>query len=164
MQVQPLLGRPWPTVVFEAGISQSVTDIIDVRDNVLGYITGINIFFGVKYNENSAPGLDSLWAVLAVRDINAPLAPANAGPKYPPCIVVRELPKVNGRYHRLDDPLPGNHKWSVATSLLFYPDPIPVLVPPLPPTLDIDLEAYRIDRHFYVPGNDAWKARFESTE
>jgi hypothetical protein len=143
VQIQPFFGKPWPTVVFEAGIGQQVTDIIGIRDNILGHTTGVNIFFAVKYIENSEPELASWWACLAVRNTNAPPIPPNADPKEPTCLVLGELAKVDEQYQRLDVAITGNPIWRVPTYLLFHPEPIPVVVPPLPPTLDIDLEAYR---------------------
>jgi len=60
------------------------------------------------------------------------------------CVVLHELPVVNGRYPRLESPLPPNTIWSVPTSLLYYPEPVPRLFPPLPPSYDLNLEEYRL--------------------
>jgi hypothetical protein len=80
---------------------------------------------------------------LSFRDIHAPVPHPTAADKYPACIIAAELPIINGRYPLVDTPLPPNTIWQVPTSLLYRPQPIPVLVPPLPPTFDIDLERYR---------------------
>jgi len=80
---------------------------------------------------------------LSFRDIHAPVPPPTAADGYPACIIAAELPIINGRYPLVNTPLPPNTIWQVPTSLLYHPQPIPVLVPPLPPTFDIDLERYR---------------------
>jgi len=80
---------------------------------------------------------------LSFRDIYAPVPPPTAADGYPACIIAGELPIINGRYPLVNTPLPPNTIWQVPTSLLYHPQPIPVLVPPLPPTFDIDLERYR---------------------
>jgi hypothetical protein len=36
VRIQPLLGKPWPTIVLEIGNSQSVPDIIRIREPSLG--------------------------------------------------------------------------------------------------------------------------------
>jgi hypothetical protein len=77
---------------------------------------------------------------LSFRDIHAPVPPPTAADGYPACIIAAELPIINPL---VNTPLPPNTIWQVPTSLLYHPQPIPVLVPPLPPTFDIDLERYR---------------------
>jgi hypothetical protein len=143
VRLQPLFAKPWPTIHLEVGNSQRVPDIITIRNNVLGHQTQVNAFFAVVYNRNSTPARDSWWACLAHRDTNAPPPSLNSPATYPGNTVVGELQKVNGKYMKINDPLPANTVWRVSTNLLFHPQPIPVLVPPLPPTLDIDLEIYR---------------------
>ena len=46
-----------------------------------------------------------------------------------------ELPIINGRCPLVNTPLPPNIIWKVLTLLLYHPQQILVLVPPLPPTL-----------------------------
>jgi hypothetical protein len=139
----PLFGKPWPTVHLEVGNSQRVPSIIGMRDNVLGHQTQVNVFFAVVYNRSRVPARDTWWACLAHRDISAPPPPPTAPATCPGNILVGELPKVNGKDRRVDNPLPPNTVWRVPTTFLFYPQPVPNIVPPFPPTLDIDLEIYR---------------------
>lgn len=143
VRMQPLLGIPWPTIVFEAGVSQTVPDLIEIRDRVLGHRTQVNIFLAVVYNQGSTQALDSWWACLAFRDLNANPPPANSLDTYPPCIVIAELAKINDQYRKVDTPLPENTVWRVPTHLLLHPEPIPALNPALPPTLDLDMEKFR---------------------
>lgn len=144
VQMQPLFNRPWPTVMLEVGNSQSVSDIKSIRDCALGHLTQVNVFVAVAYNRNHDRQSDSWYACVATRDINAIPPTPNSPNTYPPCIMVGELLKINNRYPKVDTPLPANNRvWTVATALLFYPEPVPVLVPPLPPTLDVDMERIR---------------------
>jgi hypothetical protein len=144
VQLQPVFGLAWPTIVLEASQSQPATRLVVIRDFVLGWRTQVNIYFTVSFNRNTTPATESWWAQLAIRDVHAPAPPPNADDKYPGCVVLHELPVVNGRYPRLENPLPPNTIWSVPTTLLYHPEPVPQLVPPLPPSYDINLEEYRL--------------------
>jgi hypothetical protein len=114
-----------------------------MRDNVLGRTTQVNIFFAVVYIKGPTPALDTWWACLAARDINAPPAPDDAPVTYPRCVVIDELPKVGNEYPRVEDELAPDLTWRVRTALLYHPEPVPVLDPPLLLTFNIDLERYR---------------------
>ena len=52
IQMQPVLGRPWPTIILEVGNSQDVPQLVDIRDRALGWKTQINVFVGIAYNRN----------------------------------------------------------------------------------------------------------------
>jgi hypothetical protein len=142
---QPILGKPWPTIILEIGNTESVTKILDIRDRALGHKTAINIFIGVVYNENSARPLDTWFVTVAHRNLTATAPTPNSPNKYPPAIVIGEFTKANGRYPRVNDAIVGNTVWSVPTSYLYHPKPVPALPPPLPPTLEIDLEKFRLN-------------------
>ena len=52
IQMQPVLGHPWPTIILEVGNSQGVPQLVDIRDRALGWKTQINVLFGIAYNRN----------------------------------------------------------------------------------------------------------------
>jgi len=143
VQIQPVFGHAWPTIVFEAGHTQTAPQLVKIRDRVLGWKTQVNVFLTAVYDRNANPATDSWWVQLSFRDIYAPIPPPNADDTYPACVVAAELPKFNGRCPRVETQLPPNAVWSVPTTLLYHPQPGPLLQPPLPPTFDIDLERYR---------------------
>src|ERR1700736_1116827 len=37
IQMQPVLGRPWPTIILEVGNGQDVPQLVDIRDRALGW-------------------------------------------------------------------------------------------------------------------------------
>ena len=143
IQMQPVLGRPWPTIILEVGNSQGVVELVDIRNRMLGWKTQINVFVGIAYNRNQTRATDSWWACVAVRDINANPPAANSPNTYPPCQVLHETAKVNNRYPKVETPLVGNTLWSVPTPLLYHPEPVPVLNPPLPASFDFDVDRIR---------------------
>jgi hypothetical protein len=145
IRLQPGLARPWPTVMLGVGNSESVRHLAVIRDRVLGHHTQVNVFVGISYNRNKTRNSDSWWACLAIRNINPPNPPANAPATWPACTIIGEIPKTpGGRYQRLKVPFVGNTViWSVPTAILFHPEPIPVLQPPLPQSFDLDLEPVR---------------------
>jgi hypothetical protein len=126
---------------MEAGNSQGPTELMAIRDLVLGHRTQINVFIGVSYNRNTTRDRDTWWVCVASRDVTAPPPPPNAPDTYPPCIYL-EMPTVNGRYPIVEYPIQ-NFIWMVPTWLLYWPEPVPALQPLLPPALQIDLEAIR---------------------
>lgn len=130
-------------MVCEAGVSQPTQNLLDIRDNVLGWKSQVNVFLLAVYNENMYSTSDSWWMQLAFRNIQALAPAANAADNYPPCIIAAELPVINGRYPLVDTPLPPNTIWQIPTTLVYHPQPVPVLVPPMPATVDINLEHYR---------------------
>jgi hypothetical protein len=142
---QPILGKPWPTIILEIGNTQSVTKVLDIRDRALGHKTAINIFVGIVYNKNSTRSLDTWFVTVAHRDLTANEPTPNSPNKYPPPTIIGEFTKISGHYPRVNDAIVGNMVWSVPTSYLYHPEPVPALQPPLPPTLDIDLEKFRLN-------------------
>ena len=145
IQLQPILGEPWPTIVLEVGNSVPVSKLIENRNKFLGHTTQVNVFVGVSYNRNASRQTDSWWMCVAHRDIHAPQPPPAMVPEYPPPIIVGELHKTTGnRYPNVNLPIPPNiSTWSVPTHLLFHPEPVPVMNPPLPPSLDSNIELFR---------------------
>jgi hypothetical protein len=143
IQMQPILGRPWPTLIVEIGCSQGIPDLIDIRDRALGWRTQINIFVGFVYNRNRYRNTDSWWACVAIRDTNANPPAPDAPHTYPPCQIIHETVKIDNCYPKVEDPLVGNTVWSVPTALLYHPEPIPVLNPPLPVSFDFDVDRIR---------------------
>jgi len=142
--MQPVLGRPWPTIILEVGNSKGVPDLADICDRPLGWKTQIKVFVGIAYNRIQTRATDSWWACVAVRDINANPPAANSPNTYPSCQVLHETAKANIRYPNVEAPLVGITPWSVPTALLYHPDPVPVLNPPLPASFDFGLD--RIQR------------------
>jgi len=144
VRLQPILARGWPTLILEVGNSESVRHLAGIRDRVLGHQTQVNVFVGISYNRNQARNSDSWWACIAIRNTNPPNPPPNAPATWPACTVIGEIAKTpGGRYTRLQIPLVGNTIWRVPTTLLYHPEPIPVLQPPLPQTFDVDIERVR---------------------
>ena len=151
VQLQPIFGEPWPTIVLEVGNSESITKLIEHRNKYLGHTTQVNVYVGVSYNRNGSRQTDSWWMCVAHRDINAPQPPPGTSPECPGPIIVGELQKnASNRWPNVNVPIPPNASiWSVPTQFLFHPEPIPVMNPPFPPSFDIDIEAFRhaIVRH-----------------
>jgi len=143
IQMQPVLGYPWPTIILEVGNSQGVPQLVDIRDRALGWKTQINVFVSIAYNRNQTRTTDSWWACVAVRDTNANPPAANSPNTYPACQVLHETAKVNNRYPKVETPLVGNTIWSVPTALLYHPEPVPVLNPLLPASFDFDVDRIR---------------------
>lgn len=145
VKLQPVLGSPWPTVVLEVGGSESVSMLTEHRNKYLGYTTQVNVFVGVSYNRNSTRDRDSWWICLAYRDTHAPQPPAGTDVEYPRCIIAGELERnPANRLPLLSQPIPPHlSTWSIATYLLFHPEPVPVMNPPFPATFEIDVEEFR---------------------
>jgi hypothetical protein len=114
---------------MEVGVSQ--TELMTIRDVVLGHRTQINVFVGVSYIRNTTRDRDSWWVCAAFRDVNALPPPPNAPDTYPPCIIL-ETPQVNGRYPLVEDPIQ-NSIWMIPTWVLYWPEPVPALLPSSPP-------------------------------
>lgn len=115
MRNQPLLGRPWPTLVMRVGNSHGATELMALRDVVLGPQTQINVFVGVAYNRNTTRERDSWWICVGCRNVMAPPPPPNAPDTYPPYLIV-ETPPVNGHYPLVEDPVE-NPIWTIPTDL-----------------------------------------------
>ena len=78
---------------------------------------------------------------VAHRDINAAHPGQNAPANLPAAVIVGELPLVGGRYPKVN--VPRGEQWTVPTTLLYHPQPVPILNPPLPANLVINVEDYR---------------------
>lgn len=145
IQLQPIFGVPWPTIVLEVGNSEPVSELIEHRNKYLGHTTQVNVYVGISYNRSISRQTDSWWMCVAHRDIYAPQSPTATGPEYPLPIIIGELQNtVGNRYPKVNMPIPPNAStWSVPTHLLFYPEPIPVMNPPFPPSFNIDIETFR---------------------
>jgi len=145
IQLQPILGQPWPTIVLEVGNSEGVPKLIEHRDKYLGHTTQVNVYVGVSYNRNRYRHTDSWWMCVAHRDIYAPQPPPGTPPQYPAPIIIGELQKTAGnKWPIVNQPIPANASiWSVPTSLLFHPEQIPAVIPRFPPSFDIDIEIFR---------------------
>ena len=46
VQLLPILGLPWPTIVLAVGNSQPITKLIEHRDKYLGHTTQVNVYVG----------------------------------------------------------------------------------------------------------------------
>jgi hypothetical protein len=97
----------------------------------------------VAYNRNQEQETDSFWACVAVRNLNANPPGLNAPDTYPPCQILFETPQINNRHPRVEVALQGPVNWHVPTAMLYHPEGIPVLNPPLPPTFDFNIETVR---------------------
>lgn len=75
--------------VFEVGVSQPATQLLAIRDDVLGWKTQVNVFLIAVYNQNMHPTSDSWWIQLSFCDIHAPVPspPPTAADGYPACII-----------------------------------------------------------------------------
>jgi hypothetical protein len=138
-------GAPFPTIVLEVGNSQPISDFIRIRDRMLCWKTGINVFVLVSYYRNQTRQADSLFIQVSRRDYLAPAPnPLNGPDNYPPCIVLYETVKINNRYPLVQTPLPaGARICPIPTSHLYHPDPPPTLNPPLPASFLLDIEEMR---------------------
>jgi len=146
VKTQPILGLPFPTLILEVGNSQSCPDILRIRDRALSYLTGVNVFVTVVYNRNQSRASDSGYMQVAVRDYLAPQPPPGTQNTYPPCVVLFETAKVNGRYPLVNTRISAaynNNIWPLAIHHLYHPQPVPILNPPLPAQFDINIEAIR---------------------
>ena len=72
-------GDPYPSLVLEVGNSQSIPDLISIRDRMLSWRTAINIFVLVAYNRTSSRTADSWFLQISVRDYLAPQPPPATG-------------------------------------------------------------------------------------
>jgi hypothetical protein len=146
VKTQPILGHPFPTLILEVGNSQTCPNILQIRDRALSYLTGINVFVTVVYNRNKYRTSDSWYMEVAVRDYLAPQPPPGTQNTYPPCVLLFETAKVNGRYPLVNNRVSAannNHLWPLPMHHLYHPQPVPTLNPPLPAQFDIDIESIR---------------------
>jgi hypothetical protein len=145
IQLQPILGEPWPTIVLEVGNSEPVPSLARNRNKYLGHSTQVNIYVGVSYNRNANRQTDSWWICIGHRDIYAPQPPPATPPDYPFPIIIGELEKTPAnRYPNVNHAIPQNNAiWSIPTSLLYHPEPVPMKNPPLPNSFDINIELFR---------------------
>ena len=129
---------------MEVGNSQSIPDLIGIRDRMLSWRTAINVFVLIAYNRNATRATDSWFLQIAVRDYLAPQPPPGTGADYPACTVLYETPKIGTRYPRVDNPLAqGTQVYHLDTGHLYHPETPPILNPPLPASFRIDVEAIR---------------------
>ena len=137
-------GTPFPTLILEVGNSQSIPDLVQIRDKALGWKTGINIFVLIAYNRNSTHATDSWFIQVSHRDFTAPQPPPTTGDTYPSCIVMFETAKIRNRYPLVNTPIPpADQIWTIPTSHLYFPESIPVLNPLIPAAFDINIEMIR---------------------
>jgi hypothetical protein len=137
-------GDPYPSLVMEVGNSQSIPDLMSIRDRMLSWRTAINVFILVSYNRNATRATDSWFVQISVRDYLAPQPPPGTGANYPACVVEYETPKVGARYPRVNNNLAqGTEVYNLDTVHLYNPETLPILNPLLPASFRIDLEAIR---------------------
>ena len=134
-------GDPFPTLILEVGNSQSIPDLLQIRDKALSWKTGINVFVLIAYNRNSTRATDSWFMQVSHRDFTAPLPPPMTPDTYPPCIVMFETTKTGNRYPLVNTPIPpGRQVWAIHTTHLYFP---PVLNPAIPAAFNINIEMIR---------------------
>jgi hypothetical protein len=135
-------GDPFPTLVLEVGNSQPMSDLLKIRDRVLSSRTSVNLFALIAYNRNITRDADSWSMQISLRDHLAP--PPPPGQQYAQNIVLFETPKRGSRYAKVQVPLGVPHQhYDIATTHLYYPEPVPNLLPPLPAYFRVDVEAIR---------------------
>jgi hypothetical protein len=91
VELQPILGLPWPTLVLEVGSSEEISTLVQNRNKYLGHETQINVYVGISYNRNATRDDDSWWMCVAHRDINTRHPPPGTPSEYPHPIIVGEL-------------------------------------------------------------------------
>ena len=116
IQLQPILGEPWPTIVLEVGNSKPISKLIKNRNKFLGHTTQVNVFVGVSYNRNTSRQTDSWWMCVAHRDIHAPQPPPAMVPEYPPPIIVGELHKTASNGYPCQSAYSSKHFHLVSTN------------------------------------------------
>jgi hypothetical protein len=127
---------------LDVGHSQSIPNLIGIRDWMLSPRTAINVFVLIAYNRNSTRQSDTWYMQIALRDYFAP--PSPPGMHIPPFIVAYETPKLGARYPKVDTPLAqGTQVYNLDNSCFYDPEPIPNLNPPLPVSFRIDIEQIR---------------------
>jgi len=135
-------GLPFPSLVLEVGNSQSIPDILNIRNRMLSPQTAINVFVLIAYNRSATRQTDTWYMQITLRDRFAP--PSPPGMQIPPFIVVYETPKIGDRYPKVDTPLAqGMRVYNLDTECLYDPESIPNLNPPLPASFLIDAEQIR---------------------
>jgi len=135
-------GDPFPSLILEVGNSQSIPDILNIRNRMLSPQTAINVFVLIAYNRNASRQTDTWYMQIALRDRFAP--PSPPGMQIPPFIVVYETPKIGARNPKVDTPLAqGMRAYNLDTDCLYDPESIPNLNPPLPASFLIDAEQIR---------------------
>jgi hypothetical protein len=130
--------KPWPTLVIEIGVSESVASI---RQLYLNHLTGVNVYIGVAYNKNKDRTKDTWYCCIAQRDINPPNPhPVNPGPDWPPFIGIHESAD-EPPYDKLSTPAPAAWTFHIDTDLLWHPQPAP---PGLPQQFTVNCEDIRL--------------------
>jgi hypothetical protein len=126
------------------GNSQSIPELMSIRDRMLSWRTAINVFVLVSYNRNATRATDSWFVEISVRDYLAPHPPPGTAGNYPACIVVYETPKTGARYPKVNNNLAqGTGSYDLDTTHLYYPETPLILHPPLPASFRIDMDAIR---------------------
>jgi hypothetical protein len=131
--------------VVEVGNSQPISDLLKIRDRLLCWKTAINVVILVSYNRNQTRQADSFFVQVARRDFFAPPPnPLSAVNDYPPCVVLYETAKQQNKYPLVETPVPQQSRvWRIATTILYHPEPPPVLIPALPAAFVLDIEQIR---------------------
>jgi len=120
-------------LVIEIDVSESFANIRSNRQLYLNYLTGVNVYIGVSYNQNQDN--DTWDCCIATRNINLPNPPpADPGRDWPPFISVRES---NDTYYSLSAQAPATWTFNINTGLLWYPQKPP---PGLPPAWIVNCE------------------------
>jgi hypothetical protein len=134
-------GDPFPSLVLEVGHSQSIPNLLDIRDRMLPQ-TVINVFVLIAYNRNSTRQSDTWYMQIALRDYFAP--PSPPGMQISPFLVAYETPTIGAHYPKVETPLTQRAQvYHLDTGCLYDPEPIPNLNPPLPASFRIDIEQIR---------------------
>jgi hypothetical protein len=111
-------GDPFPSLILEVGHSQSIPDLIGIRDRMLSPQTAINVFVFIAYNRNLTRQNDTWYMQITLRDYFAPPSPPRI--HVPPFVVAYETPKVGAHYPKVDTPLAqGTRVYNLDTGCLY---------------------------------------------
>jgi hypothetical protein len=114
-------GDPYPSLVMEVGNSQSIPDLISIRDRMLSWRTAINLFVLISYNRDATRATNRWFFQISGRDCYAPQPPPGTGANYPACTVLYETPKLGARYPTVNNPLAqGAQLYHLPTSHLYH--------------------------------------------
>ena len=127
----------WPTIILDVAFqSEDMATLLARRDYYLSHNTGVNVWIGVQYCKENG----TWWMSVAHRDFTAVRQPEQqVQDNWPPSIWLYQL--GNGQYEPLTTPR--NEVWDIPMEMLFYPDPVQVLEPPLPGYFRLEVERFR---------------------
>lgn len=127
----------WPTVVLDVAFqSEDMATLLARRDFYLSHSTGVNVWIGVQHCRENG----TWWMSVARRDFSAVRQPEQqTQDNWPPSIWLYQL--ANGQHEPLTTPR--NEVWDIPMDMIFYPDPVQIVDPPLPGYFRLEVECFR---------------------